>query len=70
MRMIEAFRNFWFQVPCAAIMLICDIIIAIIYTAYTFIAEWRFYHRGPRHGRKNNSISDTHINNEHNMHHF
>lgn len=55
--MIEAFRNMWFTVPVAAIMLIADIIIAIIYTAYTFIAEWRFKHRGPRHERKDNSCS-------------
>lgn len=68
--MINAFINMWFTLPVAAIMLICDIVIAIIYTAITFIAEWRFYHRGPRHGRKDNCISDNRINNEHNMHHF
>lgn len=59
--MLEAFRNFWTAVPVAAIMLIVDIIIAIIYTAYTFIAEYRFKHRGPRNERKNISNSTHYI---------
>lgn len=68
--MIEAFRNFWFTVPAAAIMLIVDIIIAIIYTAYTFIAEWRFYHRGPRHEREDhrfNGYSDASDSDQHSI---
>ena len=42
--MIEAFRNLWFTVPVAAIVLIVDIIIAIIYTVFTLIQDYR----GPR----------------------
>lgn len=67
--MLEAFRNFWFAVPAAAIMLIVDIIVAIIYTAYTFIAEWRFYNRGPRHGRKNHRSNHFNISDADNKHH-